>query len=88
MIENLAIILKVVRGLNNLIDARDRLSLTQAEMAKRLNVSLYTIKKWEKEQKYIKAYDLIKIAKSYEMTNYELLQYLMKISNNQNNKNM
>ncbi len=82
MIENLAIILKVVRGLNNLIDARDRLSLTQAEMAKRLNVSLYTIKKWEKEQKYIKAYDLIKIAKSYEMTNYELLQYLMKISNN------
>lgn len=68
--------------MNSLIDARCRLSLTQSEMAKRLNVSLYTIKKWEQEQKYIDTIDLIKIAKSYEMTNYELLKYLMKIANN------
>ncbi len=68
--------------MNSLMDARCRLSLTQSEMAKRLNVSLYTIKKWEQGPKYMDTIDLIKIAKSYEMTNYELLKYLMKIANN------
>lgn len=62
--------------MKNLEEARQRLRLTQSEMAIRLNVSLKTIEHWEQSQRSINSSKLIRIAKSYEMTNYELLQYL------------
>lgn len=68
--------------MRSLKEARYRLSLTKLDMAKRLNVSLSTIKKWEQNETHLNTIELIRAAKSYEMTNYELLEYLkLKIEN-------
>lgn len=66
--------------MNILQQARKRQGLTQLQIAQRLNLSLRAVSSYEQTTRLIRACDLLKVAKSYNLTNDEILKYLEQVA--------
>lgn len=62
--------------MNPLKNKRQELKMTQKEMALRLGYSLKTIEGYERGIRFPPIDKLMKIARAYQMTNEELIEYI------------
>ncbi|MEG2056808.1 MAG: helix-turn-helix transcriptional regulator [Romboutsia sp.] len=66
--------------MNILQQARKRQGITQVQMAKKLNLSMRAIASYEQTTRLIRACDLLTVAKTYFLTDDEILAYLKQVA--------
>lgn len=65
--------------MNILKQARNRIGLSQVQMALRLGLSVRTIYCYESKERHIKICDMLKVSKAYRLTDVEILKYLEQV---------
>lgn len=65
--------------MNILKQARNRIGLSQVQMALILELSVRTIYCYEAKERHIKICDMLKVSKAYGLTDVEILKYLEQV---------